>query len=96
MDSEYWNEPSDIEEGANLPPEKDFDEIADELPHASYRDWLAYLRELEEANDDRLDDQAIVWDMAEGEYKPCDIVEFSGDDDVIQEGRLFIGTQTEF
>ena len=67
-----------------------------QLPHATYRDWLKLLSEMEAKNDSRLDEQAIVWDMEQSEYKPCDIVEFCGDDDIIDDGRLFIGTETKF
>lgn len=58
--------------------------------HATYRNFLDYLKELEKNNDSRLDDTMRVWDMATGEYPLAEFVEFVGEDEFLEDGHIFI------
>lgn len=59
-------------------------------PRMSWRELLVFLKKLEENNDKRLDDDVIVYSTIEGEYYPADVVEFEGEDDVIDNKQLFV------
>ena len=39
---------------------------------------------------ERLDDSVTVYDAAEGEYYPADLIEFEEADDVLDKGHMFI------
>ena len=43
---------------------------------------------------ERLDDSVTVYDAAEGEYYPADLIEFEEDDDVLDKGHMFISINT--
>ncbi len=43
---------------------------------------------------ERLDDSVTVYDAAEGEYYPADLIEFEEADDVLDKGHMFISINT--
>ena len=55
----------------------------------TYKELLDYLLQLNYEKDARLEDTATVYNCADGEYYPAEIVEFTGDD-ILDDGTLFI------
>ena len=58
----------------------------------SWRELLGFLLTLD---DNRLDDTATVWDVADGEFYPCDFLELQEGDDVLDAGHLFIAIKQD-
>lgn len=53
--------------------------------------WRELLRALIELSPSKnLDDNVTVYDAAEGEYYPADLIEFEEADDVLDKGHMFI------
>tara|TARA_R100000963_G_scaffold19293_1_gene13471 strand:- start:43 stop:249 length:207 start_codon:yes stop_codon:yes gene_type:complete len=57
----------------------------------TYEELLEYLNGLQAAGDIRLQDTITVWDVEHGEYYPAQLLEFAGEDDILDSGHLFIG-----
>jgi hypothetical protein len=58
---------------------------------ATWEDLRLYLNKLQEAGDDRLQDNLVAYDPSDGEYYPSEYVEFNGkEDDILDDGHIFI------
>jgi len=49
----------------------------------TYEELLEYLSGLQ--------DTITVWDVEHGEYYPAQLLEFAGEDEILDNGHLFIG-----
>ena len=61
----------------------------------TYEELLEFLSGLQAAGDLRLQDNITIWDIEQGEYYPAQLLEFSGEDDILDSGHLFIGFNME-
>lgn len=59
----------------------------------TWNDLRAYLNDLKQRCDDRLDDTVTVYCAGRGEYFPADTIEFEEADDILPEGSIFIVIQ---
>tara|TARA_R100001132_G_C3237856_1_gene69822 strand:+ start:53 stop:238 length:186 start_codon:yes stop_codon:yes gene_type:complete len=57
----------------------------------TYQQLLDLLMKMKKDDDNRLEDNITIWDIDEGEYYPADMLEFYGEDDILDKGHLFIG-----
>lgn len=46
-------------------------------------------------SDEQLEDTVTVYDQSEGEFYPCDVIEFTESDDVLDSGSMFIVIKDE-
>lgn len=56
--------------------------------------WRYMLRFLLKMEESKLDDRVQVWDVSEGEFYPCELLEMQGDD-IIDDGQLFIAIKED-
>jgi len=60
------------------------------MSRMTWRELLGVLHENFLYGDKDLDDNVTVYDAAEGEYYPADLIEFEEADDVLDKGHMFI------